>query len=345
MSAEILRELQSIRAFDPRVRFDELGYLHVPFDEMQGTRTVETRIASALLRGERLALVGTTGNGKSSTASYAVSPTNQAIVAFRVGVTVEDSSILTNPGRFAQHVVRRIASEAAEVPEPQRLELELELEVTDTRVVRPARSQRAGARINVRVFELSRELESVSGSIERRASSHELIESLDHALDLVRSTGAVPVLVIDDSDTWIEVGGPDLRGTRQALFGPTMGMLAERGCGLLVAVDERYLDQPEYRPARDGYLPNEVHIPRLRSPGDLVQLLQHRVAQLEAVVISDVFSDEVLGDAFRAYSAASMSLRALLRLVHTALYHAVEAGAELIGSEAFAASLREYAAE
>jgi hypothetical protein len=31
--------------------------------------------------------------------------------------------------------------------------------------------------------------------------------------------GALPVLVIDDSDTWLEVGAERLRTTRQAFFG------------------------------------------------------------------------------------------------------------------------------
>jgi hypothetical protein len=343
MSAELLTELQAIRAFDPRVRFDELGYLHVPFDQMHGTDNVETRISSAILRGERFALIGTTGNGKSSTASYVALPTNEAIIAFQIGVTVEDPSLLMNPGHFAQHVVRRIARDAKEVPEPQRLQLELD--VADTRVVRAERSRRTTATINAKVVELSRELGNVSASVEHRASAHELIEALDHALELIRSTGAAPVLVIDDSDTWLEVGDKRLHETRQAFFGPVMRMLAERGCGLIVAVDERYLDQPEYRPARDGHLPNEVHIPRLRGPNDLSSLLGHRVAQVDTAHISDAFTETVIEDAFSAYSNVSLSLRVLMRLVHSALYHAVEAGSARIGAEAFAASLREYAAE
>ncbi len=61
-----------------------------------------------------------------------------------------------------------------------------------------------------------------------------------------------------------------------------------------IAVDERYLDQPEYRPARDGHLPNEVHIPRLRGPNDLSSLLGHRVAHVDAAHISDALTETVI---------------------------------------------------
>jgi hypothetical protein len=342
MSVGLLTQLQDIRAFDPRVPFSELGFLHVPFEKMLGA-DVETRVAESIVRGERVALIGTTGNGKSSTASYVVTPTNEEIVAFQIGVTVEDPSLLMSPGGFAQHVVRRIAREAIEVSESQRIQLELD--VADAQVVRPERARRTTAKINAKIFELSGELGNVSSSVEQPRSAHELIDALDHALELVRTTGAVPVLVIDDSDTWLEVGDERLRTTRRAFFGPVMRMLAERNCGLIVAVDERYLDQAEYRPARDGNLPIEVHIPRLHRPDDLALLLGHRVEQVEGAQVGDAFTEAVVEEAFAVYSEATMSLRALMRLVHSALYYAVEADSPLIGSEAFAASHREYTAE
>ena len=232
MSAEHLVQLQEIRAFDPTVRFEELGELHVPFDEMHGTRDVEARLKAAVRRGERVALVGTTGNGKSSTASYVVSPTAEDLAGFWIGVTLEQPTLLSNPGKFAQYVVRRIARDAAEVSEYQRNQLQLE--VADLRELRPGRTRRGGAKINAKVVELSGELTSVSDSIADQTSSHELIEALDHALELVRQTEANPVLVIDDSDTWLEVD-PDrnLEATRRAFFGPILRMLAERGCGLI----------------------------------------------------------------------------------------------------------------
>ncbi len=340
---DLLNELQQIHAFDPTVRFEELGYLHVPFDSMHGKTTVESRISAAMHRGDRVALIGTTGNGKSSTASYVVSPMNEALIAFRIGVTVEDPDLLTNPGRFAQHVVRRIARDAKEVSEPQRIQLQLD--VAETHSVRAERSRRTGAKINAKVFELSGELQTVASSVDQPTSSHEFIEALDHALDLVRTTGAVPVLVIDDSDTWLEVEGGELAATRRSFFGPIMRMLAERDCGLLVAVDERYLDSVDYKPARNGSLPDEIHVPRLRSADDLELLLAHRVTQVEGSKVADVFNESVIVKMFTEYERSKLSLRQLMRLVHSSLYHAAESGNRQVGPAAFAASVREFVAE
>jgi hypothetical protein len=341
--ADLLTELQQIRAFDPTVRFEELGYLHVPFDDLHGTTSVEHRITEAVRRGDRVALIGTTGNGKSSTASFVVSPMNESIIAFRIGVTVEDPDLLTNPGRFAQYVVRHIARDAMEVSEPQRIQMQLD--VAETHSVRNERSRRASGKINAKIFELSGELGMVLGSIDQPTSSHEFIEALDHALDLVRSTGAVPVLVIDDSDTWLEVEDAKLSETRRAFFGPIMRMLAERNCGLLVAVDEHYLDSADYKPARDGSLPIEVHVPRLRDAHDLERLFARRIEQIEGAIVGDVFTDSVINEIFFEYVSSNLSLRQLMRLVHSSLYHVSTLGESRVGSAAFAASVREFAAE
>lgn len=343
MTDNLISELQQIRAFDPTVRFEELGHLHVPFDDLHGSTNVEGRIFSAVGRGDRVAIIGTTGNGKSSTASYVVNPINEAIIAFRIGVTVEDPNLLTNPGRFAQYVVRHIARDAMEVPEPQRIQLQLD--VAETRSVRNERSRRGSGKINAKVFELSGELGVVSSSIDQPTSSYEFIAALDHALSLVRSTGAVPVLVIDDSDTWLEVSGAKLSETRRDFFGPIMRMLAERNCGLLVAVDERYLETDDYKPARDGFLPTEVHIPRLRSAIDLERLFARRITEIEGAIVGDVFTNSVIEEIYAQYVNANLSIRQLMRLVHASLFHESTLGESRVGSAAFAASVREFGAE
>ena len=343
MTVELLRALQNERAFDPTVRFEELGALHMPFDEMHQTQDVEDRVRDAIRRAERVALIGTTGSGKSSTAAYVADPLDTAIVAFRIGVTVEDTALLAHPGKFAQYVVRRIAREATEIPEPQRAQLELE--VADTRELRVGRSRRTSGRINAAVFELAVELGSVSASIDQQLTAHELIEGLDHALDLLRSTGAVPVLIIDDSDTWLEVEEHRLEETQRAFFGPIMRMLAERNCGLVVAVDERYLDLPEYRPARDGFLPTEISVPRLRDSVALSMLVKNRIDGFDNANVVEAFAEPVLEEMFAAHVRHSLSLRALMRCANSALYHTCAAGSSRIGVEAFSASLREYAAD
>jgi hypothetical protein len=343
MSLEYLVRLQDRRVFDPTLPFEELGDLHVPFDEMHRSATVERRLDAAVRRGERVALIGTTGTGKSSTAAYVVRPGDQDIAGFRIGVTIEEPEILANPGRFAQHVVRRIARDAGEVSGDERADLQIA--VADAREVRPGRSRRGAATINAKVLQLSGELGSVSASITQQTSSHELVQALDHALDLVRSTGASPVLVIDDSDTWIEVADESVHARRDQFFRSILRMLAERHCSLIVAVDERYLGLDEYQNARDGLLPIEIHLPRVVSSTGLRLLLGRRVGQIDGARLDDTFTHDAIAELFTAYVSKPMSLRALMRCTSSAVYHAVAAGADLVGRQAVGASLREYLAE
>lgn len=343
MIENVINELQQIRAFDPTVKFEELGYLHVAFDDLYSTTTVESRISQAVRRGDRVALIGTTGNGKSSTASFVASPMDEAIVAFRIGVTVEDPELLTNPGRFAQFVVRHIARDAAEVTEQQRIQLQLN--VAETHPVRNERIRRTRGKINAKFLELSGELGVVVSSIDQPTSSHEYIEALDHALNLVRSTGAIPVLIIDDSDTWLEVAEGKLSETRRSFFGPIMRMLAERNCGLIVAVDECYLENADYQPAHNGFLSTEVRIPRLRDAGDLERIFSRRIEQIEGAVVGEVFTDSVMEDIYSDYESSNRSLRQTMRLVHSSLFHVSTLGESRIGPAAFATSVREFVTE
>lgn len=51
MSLAGLERLQRAHAFDPAPRLEELHELHVPFDDLTGSRTCEQALGAAMRRG------------------------------------------------------------------------------------------------------------------------------------------------------------------------------------------------------------------------------------------------------------------------------------------------------
>ena len=74
MSRESLATLQEAHAFNPAPLRGELHELHVPFDEMTGGHGCEQSLTDALRRGQRVALVGISGSGKSSITQNVLGP-------------------------------------------------------------------------------------------------------------------------------------------------------------------------------------------------------------------------------------------------------------------------------
>ena len=74
MSVDLLTELQGAHAFESVPSRQEMADFHVAFDTLTGTVGCETAALGALRRGERVALVGPTGAGKSSVIASVLGP-------------------------------------------------------------------------------------------------------------------------------------------------------------------------------------------------------------------------------------------------------------------------------
>ena len=108
MSLESLARLQEAHAFDPAPRRSELHDLHVPFDEMTGGRGCEQSLGDALRRGQRVALVGISGSGKSSVTQSMLGPLVEGLAPLPITVAIERPEIAQDPAEFAGHLVRLV---------------------------------------------------------------------------------------------------------------------------------------------------------------------------------------------------------------------------------------------
>lgn len=237
MSFEQLEALRRARAFEQAPVRSELHELHVPFDRLidggGGPGPWEASLDAALRRRERVAVIGASGNGKTSLMQYVLRPTVDVLAPLPIDLLWEDRTTVTEPAAFAAHFVARvhryvqtalprIAADAAALAGGGR-----------------GRARSSGLRLTLPWLsgvELASEIESASEPTARSGADH--VEAAQGLLQLIRHAGLQPVLVLDDTDKWVrDTGGGDDEQLRQGFFTRIVRLLAEDlGCAAVVAV-------------------------------------------------------------------------------------------------------------
>jgi hypothetical protein len=337
VSRDLIAALRREAAFDPTPLPEDLAALHVPFDELLGEARTERALHEAAEARGRIALVGAMGAGKSSVLSYTLTPA-RGFAPLPISVAPESDETVTDPGRFAQHVVRVISTWASEVEllsEAQRDEL---LRAVADRRVLTGRSRQTHAGIAMQLpwlakGELARDVRrELEPAIAPGRSAVEQLEALRRLTRVIRAIELEPLLLIDDSDRWLRRGVP-----RAEIVGAFFGRvreLAELETGFAVAVHEGYLELAEYRESAVGALNTRVDIPRLTDEGQLARILDHRVRAFTGEgSASEILDSKALTGLWRFYGAdGEHSLRKALQIAHTALSEAALADHDHVGA-------------
>lgn len=348
VGAELLVRLQDAHAFDPAPRHGELWRHHVPFDAMTGTRRCEHALEQALRRGERVALVGQSGAGKSSVAAYVLGPLVEGLAPLRIPVSVEDPAVATDPVAFAGHLVRTVARYVEQAHPGDRGRLEA--------LVEPKRPRRL-TKVSVTPHwlgasvELAAELASVTSQpAPARHPAQEVIETARAVLDLIAHHGLRPVLVLDDTDTWLSgMVGARASELRAGFFGRITRLLAEElAHAAVLAVHHNYLRTPEY-PRASGFLDTTIRLPAVPDVEGLARILGHRIEQsAPGVAATDVVSAEALERLMAHYTKRGRGRdirRRILYVAHTALARACDDEADAVGARHVELAIAECAPE
>jgi hypothetical protein len=332
MSQDLLTLLRDHGAFDPAPRNAELHDMHVPFDQLSGSRSCEQALLAGLLAGDRIALLGASGAGKSSVVAHTLGPLVEGIFPITVPVYPEPAKVVGNTTEFVAHLVRTIsrmlAGGRSSLARPAQ-----QIERRATGVTDRTRSHRFTAGFQTAGIgpELAYELERAVN--EPAPTAGQVLDQGRQILDLVAGDGLVPILILDDTDRWSVAARPEIAQIRRDFFLTVPRLLAEDlGAPAVIAVHPEYLQDPGYQAAQ-GFLTSTIRVPPVPSAAAVGTVLGRRVelARGAETAISEVLTADALEVLYAHYSAWPSNIRRNILLpAHSALSLALDDGVDLI---------------
>jgi hypothetical protein len=350
MTTELLAALQAANAFEAAPVLRELHELHVPFDDLAVlpppvVGSWEAALDRALRRRERVAVLGNSGEGKSSLMQYVLRPTVEGLFPLPVPVALADPTVVSDPVAFAAHVVQMIE---------RHVQRSLPSHTGGAGLVPPSpvgyshRWSVAPELMGVKL-EVAREVRSVAEQSPRTGA--EAVNTAQLLIEVIDRAGLQGTLVLDDTDKWVR--GPSGQvdaELRDAFFGKIVRVIAEHlGCAAAIAVHRSYTTDASYQAAASGFLSTFVDLPRLGGAASVERVLEHRqrVVQAEGAPgepVDAVWEAEAIDELYGAYASGSgRSLRWLLQLAHLSLAVACDAGVPRIARRHVEAGQRELA--
>lgn len=112
MSIELLLKLQEAHAFDHAPLRRDLGVYHVPFNKLVPEENPEAILAGVARRGERAAVVGQSGSGKSSLIEHVLGPLTPGIAPIAVPIFAEPDDIVTKVQSVAGLIIQTLTDRA-----------------------------------------------------------------------------------------------------------------------------------------------------------------------------------------------------------------------------------------
>jgi Cdc6-like AAA superfamily ATPase len=326
VSADLLNELLDGNAFLPSPLIEDLLSCYLPFEELVPGSTVESDLEERVRRGRAIALVGESGAGKSASMTYVLDRITTDFAPIRAPVFYEAESTVTSPADFTRYLLQRLLTEAQEVASIEVHQREELLQQASERLVTPTKTlgRHVGGSIELPWLlkgETARDVATTIAGADLKGSAAAALEAVDRVVEAIYGQGLTPVVVIDDTDRWLKIGDVDRSSLVGQFFGSIVRMLAERGCGLVVAVHATYLDLEEYVAGTRGFLTERVDIEPLTSASAFSAILQHRVnLVVPGATLQDTADDDVADRLFHYYQEAwRSSLRWALQAAHEAL--------------------------
>ena len=297
----------------------DLGPLHVPFDYMTNTASTEARLNAAVRRREPLALIGTSGSGKSSAIAHVLGPLAGGVAPLFVPLATMPPNAIDSPDRLADHLLAtasRLAGAAA-------TRVEEDIAPTTTTITRTRRASGGLGWWWMR-GEMARQVTHQT-KLQARATLVDKTDALAQVLKIVSAERIQPVLVFDDTDRWLRNGGTKLV---ESFFGEGVRWMLDLPAALVVAAHPHYFETTP-RDRLLQYLDTRITIPQLPTTAAIDAILRRRIERYAGVSDADlpeVFAPDASAAILGVYREAG-SLRRALQVCHTALHEALSDGA------------------
>ena len=342
MSLGLIRRLQRVHAFDPSpIRYD-LGAYHVPFEELVPGTSSEGRLAGAARRGERIAIVGRSGSGKSSLIEHVLGPTVPGVAPIPIPVFGEPVATVTSVAAVAGLIIQTLVDHHTDLNEAERVKA---LRSASTRRFVQPTTRTTGLTLGGAWMGASVQAEvrrQVPPNIELPRTAQATLEVVHQLLTTIQNDELMPVLVFDDTDRWFRNVGSSFSHQQLALafFGTVLTELRQLPAGMVVAAHTNYLEDTELADHLRAVIELRVNIPELTSAGALGKVIHSRVIahtsdDSTTPPLGDVLSSTAVDRLHELYRNETLgSLRDVIRAVHVAVTDACNGGFDIVTPEA-----------
>jgi energy-coupling factor transporter ATP-binding protein EcfA2 len=310
MSEEAVRAVADAGAFAPTAKPWLMSARHVPFDEVTREDRYESRVMERLARGEAVILIGESGAGKTSVASWVGAQLPDEMVAVRLLVSaLRDPADVSEALKLALGTILDvIALDAAE-----REAIHRERSDNRTAIRAPAGitgGKLGGGRIPVQV---DVEVGSLRQEFEEDRLGGEYVSALNRVVAILRERDISLVFVMDDAEAI--VGGPDRADVVEGLLsGPARVLTEEIAAAFLLAIQPHLIEGSEaYGRLAGAALVVELPVLGARAPEALRAMLG-RCLELAGLDVSldDVVSPSALTGLVQFYDDTRGDLRKTL---------------------------------
>lgn len=238
MSAEQVVNIANKAAFRPRSRLWELHELHVPLDRLACSDAYEQRAIARLTEGSCVAVIGSSGAGKSSVIAWVCCQLPSSHFALRIPITgVEDPGSVGEIARLALSIT--LDEVVLEATAQDELEKTRATSQTTTRTPSGISAKLGGgvipAEVSVNVASLREEF-----TRDRLGGDH-LLALNGRLVPTLAEAGTTPVFVFEDTEA--TVGGADDRQRAEAFFaGPLSAFVDQVDAPTIVAVQTHLIN-------------------------------------------------------------------------------------------------------
>jgi hypothetical protein len=348
--SEMLDELDKQRAFEPNRRFQDLPLYHVPFDELSGKPTTEAVLARAIEIREGAAVVGPAGCGKSSVIASVLESSGaegeRGLTPVRI-VLAGDDEVARDAKRFAQQLITTIV-DAAPISDNDREELRRSASDREQRQGKATTWHGSlGAPKWFLNADVARDVQKFSESLDRDRSAGELITSAQELFATLRAQELEPILILDDTDTWLNVPGHEKRDVADVFFAEVFRpVVRELACAAIAAVHPSYRDIAGYQAARD-LLVNEALIPAIDDPELATASVSRVLAHIVDVHDGEAGADDLFAPAalnlLGGYYVERQAMRDVLLVVQRAVKETISGRGESITEGVIDEAIRYWA--
>ena len=341
MSLDLLRRLREVHAFDASPLRHDLGIYHVPFDELAPGQSPEARLAGAARRGERIAVVGRSGSGKSSLIEHVLGPVASGIAPIPVRVFGEPAHIVTSVQAVAGLIIQTLVDHA----NLDNTERARALEAASSRRVVSSTGRGGGLTLGGAWMgaELRVDVQRQASNTELPRTAQATLEVVNQLLTAIQGDNLMPVLVFDDTDRWFRKAGGTMDHHDLALtfFGTVLPELRQLPTSIVIAAHSDYLNNTDLANHLRATIESRINIPELPSTGALGKVIHSRViahtspdAPTTAAPLNEVIDTTALNHLYQLYqNTFAGALRDVIRTVHVAVTDACNSRFETVTPE------------